>query len=512
MRQSGTLAPSRSLLAARLFCGLAACLLLISCSRKPPALLPPEQLGKLVVAIRSGPTSFYINPENVYAGIEYELVTRFAQQMHLKAEFIVVADAEEARAKLDGGLVHFAALGLPVAADMPGIAATAYQKVRPVIVVNADQKAPRRLQDLAGRMLYVQSGTAYADHARSLQQQMPELQVQQVDGRDIEELLEFVALGQADAVLTGELELILARQAYPSLAAAMYLTPAAELGWQLQQNVAPRLQAQVRLFFQNMLHNGMMRQLSERYYGHVMRLARPDVEGFLLRRVRSMPRLRPLFQQAEVRTGIDWRLLAALAYQESHWDSSAISPAGARGMMMLTAGTADMLKVGNRHDAAMSIEAGANYLQMLRNTLDRDIAEPDRTWIALAAYNVGLAHVLDARELARRQGRNPNLWVDLREMLPLLQQPRYYRTLKYGYARGVEPVRYTDSVRTYYDILVRFEDQHIPLFPASDARIMVENPEQLRLEVDAALESDGRQTLSRRMPAATGPALDIAGP
>ena len=511
MRQSGRVAIRRSTLAARLFLSLAAALLLISCSRKPATLPPPEQLGKLVVAIRSGPTSFYINPENNYAGIEYELVTRFAQQMHLKAEFIVVADAEEARAKLAAGAVHFAALGLPVAADMPGIAATPYQTVRPVIVVNGDQKVPRRLKDLAGRMLYVQSGTAYADHARSLLRQMPQLQVKEVNGRDIEELLEYVALGQADAVLTGELELTLARQAYPSLAAAMYLQPTAIMGWQLQQHASPQLQAQTRLFFQNMLHNGMMRQLSERYYGHVLRLARPDIEGFLLRRVRSMPRLRPLFQEAEARTGLDWRLLAALAYQESHWDSSAISPAGARGMMMLTAGTADMLKVADRHNASMSIEAGANYLQMLRNTLDRDIAEPDRTWIALAAYNVGLAHVLDARELARRQGRNPNLWVGLREMLPLLQQPRYYRTLKYGYARGVEPVRYTEAVRTYYDILVRFEDQHIPLYPASDARIMVENPEHLRLEVDAALESDGRQTLSRRLPIATGPALDIAG-
>lgn len=510
MRQTGMTSSVRITSVACLLAGLLSVMLLLSCSRKPPALPPPEQLGRLVVAIRSGPTSFYINPENNYAGIEYELVTRFAQQLHVKAEFIVVADAEEAHRRMEKGEVHMAALGLPVGSTMPGLAAPTYQTVQPLLVLNSEQPRPRTIQDLAGRVVYVQAGTAYAERAQLLQQKVPGMEVRAVSGQDIEELLEYVALGQSDAVLTGALELRLAQQVYPTLTGALLLSPAMPLSWQLHPQSSSQLQAQARIFFQNMLHNGMMRQLVERYYGHILRLARPDVETFLLRRVRTLPRLRPLFQQAEARTGIDWRLLAALAYQESHWDSTAVSPAGARGMMMLTAGTADMLGVNDRHDAAGSIAAGAAYLQQLRDTLHRDIAEPDRTWIALAAYNVGLAHVLDARELARRRGLNPDLWVNLRETLPLLQQPRYYRTLKYGYARGIEPVRYTEAVRTYYDILVRFEEQHIPLYPASDARIMVENPGGLRLELDAALESDGRQTISRRPPVATGPGLDMA--
>lgn len=495
----------------RLLMLVAMCLWLTGCGwfKKEPLLATPEKAGKIVVAIRSGPTSFYINPENNYAGIEYELVTRFANYLHLKAEFIVVADAEEARQKLEEGSVHIAALGLPVANDMPGLAAAAYQSEQAVLVVNGDYPKPTGLSKLEGKIIYVQAGTAYADQAKSLKLQHPHLTFKEVSGRDIEELLEYASLNKDVSVLTGSLSLTLAQQTYPNLVAAMQFSPSTYFNWQLRKDSSVQLQAQTKLFFQHIQYEGIMRQLSEQYYGHILRLARPDIEGFLLRRVKVMPQYRPQFQEAEARTGIDWRFLAAVAYQESHWDSDAISPAGARGVMMLTAGAADYFKVDNRHDASASIRAGAAYLQFLREKLDPDIAEPDRTWLALAAYNVGLGHLLDARELARRQGRNPDIWMDVRETLLMLREPRYYRTLKHGYARGSETVRYIESVRTYYDILVRFEEQFIPLFPPSDSRVLLNNPDNLRLEVDANFSSNGLQSLSKRLPVETASGINV---
>jgi membrane-bound lytic murein transglycosylase F len=87
--------------------------------------------------------------------------------------------------------------------------------------------------------------------------------------------------------------------------------------------------------------------------------------------------------------------------------------------------------------------------------LPDEIAEPDRTWIALAAYNVGMGHVYDARRLARELGTNPDLWHDFREVLPLLSQKKYYKDLRYGYARGSEPVRYVQRIRNYHDMLLQ---------------------------------------------------------
>ncbi|MFN2350041.1 MAG: transglycosylase SLT domain-containing protein, partial [Thioalkalivibrio sp.] len=167
------------------------------------------------------------------------------------------------------------------------------------------------------------------------------------------------------------------------------------------------------------------------------------------------PRFRPLFETAAASHEVRWTLLAAQSYQESHWDPAARSPTGVRGLMMLTQPTAAELGVTNRLDPAQSINGGARYLADLRRRLPETIQEPDRTWIALAAYNVGMGHVFDARGLARDLGRNPDSWVEFREVLPLLAQPRYHRKLRYGYARGTEPVEYVRRIRNYEDILIQ---------------------------------------------------------
>ncbi|HEY5648079.1 MAG TPA: transglycosylase SLT domain-containing protein, partial [Nitrospiria bacterium] len=115
--------------------------------------------------------------------------------------------------------------------------------------------------------------------------------------------------------------------------------------------------------------------------------------------------------------------------------------------------TAKEVGVSNRLDPEQSVRGGAKYLDNIRRRLPEEMAEPDRTWIALAAYNVGMGHVRDARELARRLKKDPDQWSSLSEVLPLLSQKKYYKTLKHGYARGREPVLYVNRIRNYRDIL-----------------------------------------------------------
>jgi membrane-bound lytic murein transglycosylase F len=186
-------------------------------------------------------------------------------------------------------------------------------------------------------------------------------------------------------------------------------------------------------------------------------LGKEDVNEFLEKTRTLLPDLRNYFYQAEEITKIDWRLIAALAYQESHWDRMATSPTNVRGIMMLTVDTADRMKVTDRLDARQSILAGARYLLILKDTLPARIDEPDRTWIALAAYNQGYGHIEDARILAQRMKLSPDLWVDLKRSLPLLSNSKYFEKLKHGYARGGEAVLLTEFVRTYYNILLQHE-------------------------------------------------------
>jgi membrane-bound lytic murein transglycosylase F len=164
----------------------------------------------------------------------------------------------------------------------------------------------------------------------------------------------------------------------------------------------------------------------------------------------------PEFLDASVRYQLSWELLAAQAYQESHWKAQAESPTGVRGVMMLTEETAASMGIQDRGDPAKSIHGGAKYLAHLLKRMPKSITGENRIKFALAAYNVGMGHLHDAQELARIQGKDPNSWQSLRETLPLLAEKRYYKTLTYGYARGQEPVQYVAAILTYRDILEKY--------------------------------------------------------
>ena len=170
-----------------------------------------------------------------------------------------------------------------------------------------------------------------------------------------------------------------------------------------------------------------------------------------------LPAYTGLFHQAQQQTGVEWRLVAAIAYQESHWDPQATSATNVRGMMMLTEDTARRLRVVDRLDPRQSIVAGARYLADLKRSLPPRISEPDRTWIALAAFNIGIGHLEDARVLAARQKLNPDSWSDLKKTLPLLAQTDLADQTKYGQARGGQAVVFVETVRAYYDVLLRLE-------------------------------------------------------
>jgi membrane-bound lytic murein transglycosylase F len=210
-------------------------------------------------------------------------------------------------------------------------------------------------------------------------------------------------------------------------------------------------------FFRDMDKSGELKELRERYFGHVTRLADVDVVGILERRGTLLPGLVEHFRAAQRETGIDWRFLAAVAYQESQWDTHAVSPTGVRGIMMLTEDTADHLGVKDRLDARESILGGARYIAQLRDALPSSVSEPDRPWFALAAYNLGRGHLEDARTLARRLGKDPDKWADLKEVLPLLSRAKHNQALRHGFARGGEARAMAENVRIYYDILSRYE-------------------------------------------------------
>ena len=288
---------------------------------------------------------------------------------------------------------------------------------------------------------------------------MPDLSWEERPQTDNEELLRLVAEGEIDLTVANSNEVTLNRRFYPELRVAFNLTEAQPLAWVFPADRDDSLYRSARDFFGDIKDNGTLHQILERYYGHARRLDYVGTRTFLRHIEERLPRFQAAFESAAAAQGLDWRLLAAIGYQESHWNPRAKSPTGVRGLMMLTQKTAGQLGVDNRLDPEQSIMGGAEYLKGVRDRVPQRIPEPDRTWMALAAYNVGFGHLEDARKLTQSQDGDPDKWVDVMKRLPLLSQRKYYIHTRHGYARGHEPVQYVQNVRSYYDILVWYTDR-----------------------------------------------------
>ena len=263
-----------------------------------------------------------------------------------------------------------------------------------------------------------------------------------------------VSLGKLDYTIADSVAVSLFQRVHPELAVALDITDEQPVTWFSARDDDNSLSAAMLDFFNNINEDGTLARLEEKYLGHGNDFDYVDTRTFLRAVENILPEVQPLFEKYA--REIDWRLLAAIAWQESHWDPQATSPTGVRGMMMLTRNTAQSLGLTDRTDAAQSIDGGMRYLQDMMDKVPDSIPKDERIWFALAAYNMGYAHMLDAMALTRKQKGNPNSWADVKLRLPLLSQKPYYSKLKYGYARGHEAYAYVENIRKYQISLVGY--------------------------------------------------------
>jgi len=409
--------------------------------------------------MRNGPTTYYIDANGQTAGFEYDLARQFAERQGWRLTVVSVAHLEELFDRLRRNEVHLAAAGLTVTETRRDRVrfGPSYNSEREVVVCGNRIRQPQSFAELSMLRLEVVAHSSHIDRLNKLREQQPDLTWITVAEASTEAMLERVANGLADCAVTDKSSFEVAWNYLPSLAIAFEFGEERDIAWATPPEADPRLSQVIDEFFADTATAALLLMLRERYFAHVRRLSEADVLGLLERRARLLPELRPHFHQAQIETGLDWRFLAALAYQESQWNAAAISPTGVRGIMMLTSRTADHLGVKNRLDPRESILGGARYMVTLKEALPESVPEPDRTWMALAAYNLGPGSLIDARRLTLRLGRNPNLWKDVKDVLPLLARPEHAMHLRHGFARGGEARTLAENVRIYYDILSRYE-------------------------------------------------------
>lgn len=414
-----------------------------------------REAGVLRVLTRNGPTT-YFEDRHGPTGLEYELISRFAREIGVELRIETEPSYEEIFDAVDKGRVDIAAAGLVVtqARAEKIVFGPSYQDIQHVVVVRADRSLPKTPADLVGLRIHIAAGSSRTEPLKQLQATLPGLTWTESSDVESVDLLDQLDSGQIDATIINSDEFIANRGFYTNLRAAFNIGASSQLAWAIARgpDSAPLEQA-LQTFFEKLRASGELAQLIERFSGHNQDNDQRDSMEFGESAAKILPRYQKMIEQVADDYDMDWRLLAAVSYAESNWNPNAVSPTGVRGMMMLTTSTAQAMGVVNRENTLQSLRGGARYLRTLTQQMPERITEPDRTWMTLAAYNIGMGHLDDARKITQKLGKDPDKWADVKEALPLLAKRQYYEKAKHGYVQGREPVRYVQAIRYYYNLL-----------------------------------------------------------
>jgi membrane-bound lytic murein transglycosylase F len=428
-----------------------------------------RQRGELRVATLNLPTCYYLGAQST-EGLEYQLASLFAAQLGVKLNMYAVANESALQAELDAGHADIAAASLTStpAWDGVGVPAAAYTLIPQLVVYAHNGVRPRDTLQLESARIAVRDGSPQElvlEHLKSTV--APHLTWVQTAPSSADPV-EDVDSGQADYAISDAREFSFAHHLYPNVLVGFALPQSRPAQWIVRRGAADLLTT-VNSFFSSLAASGKLATLLQESSGDSRPFAYEESREFQAHVAARLPRYRAWFEQAAAQSGIDWRLLAAIGYQESKWDPHAQSGDGALGVMMLTADTAQAMGIKDRGNPQQSIYAGARYLAQVRQMTPERVAEPDRTWLTVAAYNVGFGHLEDARIITQTQGKNPDSWSDVRERLPLLARERWYTRAKRGYARGWEPVQFVDRIQRFLTLLEWQPGEAAPL-------ITTENP------------------------------------
>jgi membrane-bound lytic murein transglycosylase F len=413
--------------------------------------------GYINVGTIYGLTSYYLEAEDA-AGFEYELVKNYADSLGVDLKVVPSYSLEELFDKLESGEVDILAAGLAVTEKrrQQYDFSPSYDSISQKLVFKQGNIRPRDIEDLTGNLL-IMAHSSHDENLTQLKNSNQELTWQVSDEFDSEELLLKVLSDEIDYTVIDSNTLAVNRRYYPEISIGFTIKKPQPLAWAVKKNNDQSIYASLVEFFGRVHHDGTLLALDDKYYGHVEEFNYVDTRMFIKAVEGKLPQYRPLFEKYSQE--LDWRLLAAISYQESHWEPHARSYTGVRGMMMLTLPTAKQMGIKSRLDAEQSIRGGAKYFKQMIDRMPDRILSPDRLWFALASYNIGLGHLNDARKITEKQGGDPDRWVEVKDRLPLLKQKKYYKPTKYGYARGDEAVNYVENIRRYYDTLTWMDNK-----------------------------------------------------
>jgi len=422
----------------------------VSCAKRD-ALERIKRSGEITLLTRNNAHCYY-NYKGRLEGFEYDLAKAFSDYLGVELK-VITPSWEGLIDALQSGEGDFIAASMTITPSREKTVdfSREYLIIQQKVIIHKNNHEIKKIEDLKGKTIHVRRGTSYEERLKELQNEGLGFHIKLYDDVPTEELIRMVAEGEIEVAISDSNVALLNRRYYPDIRIAFPIEEPQSLGWVIKKNDDAFLK-EINKFLKEIQKSGTFAKIYQKYYADVEIFDYVDLRKYHQRITTRLPEYKTIIEKVAEKSGFDWRLIAAVIYQESHFDPNARSYTGVRGLMQLTEITAHEMGIKNRLDPEQSITGGVKYLEKLYKMYDV-AKDSDRTFITLASYNVGRGHVLDAQVIAREKGLDPNTWAVLEQILPLLRYPKYYKKTKYGYCRGTEPVRYVNRIITYYDIL-----------------------------------------------------------
>ena len=430
------------------------------CSKESSKLKQIKSNGILRIALVADPPHYF--PSKVKErGYDFELVSHYATSIDVELEIIKTNTSNEIIFLLNQGKVDIGILGSSPEFDQKNIEnVVTYNNSKWYVIGNrANRQLPKSIDSIEPNTMIVANGSNASFMLHSIGEDYPSLLWDELKNTNVRSILERINENHSKISIISEDIYAYYQYLFPETKKIFVLPIKYPSRWLVKNNNNLSFLYSINSFFNKYKQNGKLEKIGKTYYEHLSAFDYVDIRYYLKRINKKLPKYKKYFVEAAKNSALDARIIAAVSYQESHWNRKARSPTGVRGMMMLTLDTAKRVGVKNRLNAKQSIFGGAKYLKILYESFSNTIEEPDRLWFTLAAYNIGLGHVEDARTITKSQGDNPNSWIDVEKHIPKLSQKKWYKKTKYGFARGHEPIEFVRRVRRYYDILCLYRQE-----------------------------------------------------
>jgi len=427
-----------------------------------------KKRGSLIAVMDFNSTNYFIY-RGEPMGYQYELLKLLADHLDVKLDVIPENDVDKNFEMLRVNQCDIIAINLAITKERSQIIdyTIPHSQTHQVLVQRKpdnwktlrkdklESKLIRNQLDLAQKVVYVQKGTSYAQRIKNLSDEIGDniIIIEKAD-LEVEELIELVANGEIDYTITDENVAMVNQIYYPNLDVKTAVSFPQNLAWGLRKGDS-EFKKEVDKWLLNFKKTRKYTNIYNKYFKNP-RSVRIVESDFYAQSSGKVSVYDDHIKKYSEEIDWDWRLLASLIYQESRFKPHVKSWAGAYGLMQLMPTTAKRFGVNKKSRPEKHIKAGVDFIKWLDDRFENRGIDDDEEKIKfiLASYNVGLGHILDARRLAEKNGKNPDVWEDnVDEYILKKSNPKYYNdpVVKYGYCRGSETYNYV------YQILDRYE-------------------------------------------------------